>query len=302
MNERTEFSVVCSEMGTHEASLRYSGAMCQSGALAVELQLQSLFGYYKYNRIALTIESPGGELSSLEYVLRSLGKWAKEGRYVAVQSTFQCASAAAFLLSMGEWGERRVDRGTYLLFHSARIAGTPEGMTAAYSNRISNTLNSLDRKLLGVMVDKMLAETGSVKGLSDLVLTRVRYVDANWADLCAQLSTLTNEIDGSRKPQWLKDFLKWARFEAEPKKLVAEMTKYLNLRMQRDVRMDLCEAYVLCLIDEIVDVIDADTVKLEGPKPELVRPLECSDSHIEVDGQAFDGVVPSDQTQSAMVS
>jgi len=192
-----------------------------------------------------------------------MDQWAKEGRSVAIQSTFQCASAAAFILAMGEWGRRRVDRGTFLLFHSARIDGSSmAGMTAAYSTHLSHALNSVDRKLLDVMVNKMLVETGGAENLADLVLARVRYVDLHWKELSADLTTLTTGVDGTRKPEWLKALQKWMRHGPDPRKFVLEMKKHLNLRMQQDARMDLCEAYVLCLIDEIDTVLDAGSVEL----------------------------------------
>ena len=139
MKNMNEFSVVCKEMGAHEASVLYTGAMCQAGALALVDRIDSLFAYYRYNRIVLSIESPGGAVDGMEYVLRAMDTWAKDGKSVAVESTFQCASAAAFILAMGEWGHRRVDRGTFLLFHSARIDGSSmAGLTAASSEFVND--------------------------------------------------------------------------------------------------------------------------------------------------------------------
>ena len=112
MKNANAYSVVCTEMGPHQASLRYTGAMCQGGALALEFQFDRLFVYYKYRRVTLMMESPGGTIDGMDYVLRVIQRWAAQGRAVAIGSTFQCASAAAFLLSMGEWGRRRVDRST----------------------------------------------------------------------------------------------------------------------------------------------------------------------------------------------
>lgn len=263
MTSKDEFAVVCTEMGPQQASVLYTGTMCQAGALALEYQFERLFGYYQYRRISLSIESPGGAIEGLEYVLRVMHKWARQGRAVAVGSTFQCGSAAAFLLAMGQWGHRRVDRGTLLLFHSARTEGASmAGMTAAFSANLLKALISIDQKLLDVMVSKMLSETGGQQALAELVLARARFVDQHWTELALDLTTFTTRLDGNRKPDWMKAVQKWTRLGAEPKKFVLEMTKHLNLRLQRDVRMDLCEAYVLCLIDEIAGVLDAGSVEL----------------------------------------
>jgi len=263
MTNTKEFSVVCTEMNAHQSSVRYTGPMCQAGALALVHQFDRLFGYYQYRRLVLSIESPGGAIDGMEYVLRAMDRWAKKGRSVAVASTFQCASAAAFILAMGEWGRRRVDRGTFLLFHSARIDGSSmAGLTAASSRSLLQALNGVDQKMLDVMVSKMLLETGGDANLVDLVMARVRYVDLHWKELAADLTTLTTGVDGNRKPDWLKTLQKWTRHGADPRKFVLEMKKYLNLRLQQDARMDLCEAYVLCLIDEIDTVLDAGAVEL----------------------------------------
>ena len=263
MTNPKEFSAVCTEMGPQEATLLYTGVMCQAGALALQYQFDRLFGYYKYRRITLFMESPGGAVDGLDYVLRVMKKWAAQGRVVAMASTFQCASAAAFLLAMGEWGHRRVDRGTFLLFHSARLeSATFAEMTAALSINLSQALTSVDQKLLDVIVDKMLLETGNANKLCDLVAARCRHVDRHWKRLAPALTTFTTGADGKRKPEWLKAVQKWARPGLEPKQFVLELKKHLNLRLQRDVRMDLCEAYVLCLIDEISGVLDASSVEM----------------------------------------
>lgn len=274
MSTENVFSVSCSEMGPHEASLQYNGVMCQAGALALESHFKRLFGYFKYRRVVLSIESPGGAIDGLDYVLRVIQNWAKEGRAVAVRSTFQCASAAAFLLAMGEWGHRRVDRNTFLLFHSARIdSSSMAAMTAAYSTNLSQALNNVDRRLLSAMVDKMLIEAGGASALADLVLSRVRYVNKHWKRLAANLTTFTSAADDSRKPDWLKTVQNWKAPGADTKKFVLELKKHLNLRLQRDVRMDLCEAYVLCLIDQVAGVLDADSAEAARSTPMFAQEL-----------------------------
>jgi hypothetical protein len=264
----SKFSLVCNEMGRHQATLTYEGEMCRDGALALEHQFERLFGYFKYCRIDLCIESPGGEITGLEYVLRAMDRWAKEGRYVAVRSTFQCASAAACLLSMGEWGRRSVDRSTFLLFHCSRVQSEGQSqMTARISKQLSTTLDDLDRRLLDVIVGRMLTMTGGTRGLVDMVLRRARFLDADWVNIAANLSTLTSVVKGERKPDWLKTVMKWERFAADSPKFVQEMKKHLVMRFQSEQRMDLCEAFVLLLIDEISGVLNAESTVLEIRRP-----------------------------------
>ena len=261
----SKFSLVSNEMGRHQATLTYTGEMCRDGALALEHQFDRLFGYFKYGRINLCIESPGGEITGLEYVLRAMDRWAEEGRYVAVRSTFQCASAAACLLSMGEWGKRSVDRTTFLLFHCSRVQGEGNSqITARASKQLSTTLDDLDRRLLDVIVGNMLTKTGGTNGLMDLVLRRARFLDTDWVNVATNISTLTNAVRGDRKPDWLKTVLKWERYANDSQKFVQEMKKHLVMRFQSEQRMDLCEAFVLLLIDEISGVLDAGSIAMEN--------------------------------------
>lgn len=129
----------------------------------------------------------------------------------------------------------------------------------------------MDKKLLDVMVDKMLLETGSPQHLAQLVGARLRHVDLHWKTLAVGLTTFTTAFDDKRRPDWLKDIQKWARPGADPNRFVLELKKHLSRRLQRDVRMDLCEAYVLCLIDEVVDVLMPDSPESLSPRGERVR-------------------------------
>ena len=260
MTNDASYSVQCVERGPHEASLQYMGAVCRAGALDIEAQLEQQFGYMKYERVWLGIESPGGEIAGLEYVLRVMNRWKGEGRKLAIQTKFQCASAAAFLLAMGEWGQRKVDPATFLLFHSARVDGAAlQSMTAVHSTHLTQTLLSVDRSLLSALMNHLLAEAGGEQALASQFAKRAHYIDQNWPELALGLSTLTNPLSPSVKPKWLKPLLKLSRMAGEPTKVMAAFRKYLDERLQLDVRMDLCEAYVLSLIDQIDGVISDDT-------------------------------------------
>ena len=125
-----------------------------NGAIALERQLDSLFGYYQYNCVELRLESPGGSVDALHYMLRQMTRYEERGKEVAVQSTFLCASAAAYPVSDGKWGHRRVDRSTNLLFHSARVEATGYGMTAATSTNLSNALSGIDHRLVDVLIQR----------------------------------------------------------------------------------------------------------------------------------------------------
>jgi ATP-dependent protease ClpP protease subunit len=265
MSSPDQFTVACLEMGTHEASIAYTGTVTKAGAMALEQQLEQLFGYYRYSRIHLTLESPGGSIDALEYIVRQMHCWEQQGRVVAVQSTFECASAAAVLLAFGLWGERSVDRHTYLLWHSARIDSAPLGrVTAASSGNLHQGLSRVDSKMLDLLLNRMQTQAGGAQALADLIGCRVAYVQSHWKELATATSSLTMEHDGNRNPDWLKTLQKLVLRDSDPQKLLASIKKHLSTRLQSEVRMHLCEAYCLCLIDEIREVIHADSPQQDG--------------------------------------
>jgi ATP-dependent protease ClpP protease subunit len=252
------FKIETLEMGPHEAAMMYSGAVCKPGALALQREINRLFEYYKYPRITLTLESPGGAIDGLDFILRSMTKWANAGKHVAVRSTFLCASAAAYLLAMGQWGHRSVDRGTLLLFHNARISGASvSDMTAASTTHISRTLNGVDRKLLDALVGKLVKESGGPTELARLIESRLQFVDVNWSELALEFDTFTSSADATRLPTWIKPVQKLLRSGSDPAKFVVELKKLLAVRFLQESSMNTCEAWVLTLIDEISGVLDA---------------------------------------------
>ncbi len=125
----------------------------------------------------------------------------------------------------------------------------------------------------------MLLEAGGADKLADLVLARALYVETHWAELAGQLTTLTSAVDANRKPDWLKRVQRWGRY-ADSSKIVTEMKKHLNAVLQRDAPMDLCEAYVLCLIDEIGGVMDGEKVEVaataDAVSPKHLSGVKCS--------------------------
>lgn len=267
MNEPTVNRVSCEHLGPDKAVVVYEGVICQAGAAALGQQLESLFGYYQYLRVELRLESPGGSVEAMNYILRQIGRYEREGRVVAVRTTFMCASAAAVLLAMGEWGERRVDQTTALLFHTARVDSNLQGMTAAVSNSLSQTLLVADQRLVSTLLGRMLNETGSEQALLELVRSRLQQVESDWSRLESQLGSSRTEAEGRGRPEWMRALAKLVRPELVDGKFTGTLKKHLYLRMQRDVQMDLREAYALCLIHEVEGVLVDDRRKLDARRP-----------------------------------
>jgi len=250
-------SVVCEYLGPHRAVILYQGAICLDGAMAVERQLGSLFGYYKYTDICLRLESPGGSIDAMQFILRKMRDYEARGMEVAVCSTFLCASAAAFILAMGQWGTRYVDRSSNLLFHSARVATGGHGMTAEVSTNLSQTLLNLDLRIVEVVVERIIAKAGGEVEFARLVLQRCAVVERDWDALSLELSGLYAGRASKQRPDWLRGLKKSAQSALAKGSFASEISKILYRRMQLDVRMDLREAYCTCLIDGIEGVLDA---------------------------------------------
>jgi ATP-dependent protease ClpP protease subunit len=257
MKEENSCTVVCEQMSPHNATIFYRGAICQIGASAMERQFKSLFDYYQYDCVDVRLESPGGSIDSMHYILRKMTDYEERGKKVSVRSTFVCASAAAILLAMGRWGNRIVDRSTTLLFHTSRIDTTGHGMTAAISVNLSQTLAGVDHRLVDVLINRMSRQAGGENALANLVIQRCRYVNENWDTLAESLNSLFSEGQSKRRPDWFKSLTKITRQGLEKGRFLQELKKLIHNRMQHDVRMDLREAFCLCLIDEVTGVLKA---------------------------------------------
>jgi Clp protease len=258
MKDDITCTVVCEHTGPHEAVVSYSGAICHAGAIALERHFKNLFDYYQYNRIDLRLESQGGSIEALHYILRQMNAYEKRGKQVGVRSTFVCASAAAILLAMGQWGGRSVDRSTALLFHSARVQAAGHGMTAAISTNLSQTLNWVDIRLIDLLVERLVTQAGGEEALTHLVLERCHTLDCNWNDVASKLSSMYPEAESKRRPDWFKSLNRTARAGLERGKFPLDLKKQLYKRMQHDSRMDVREAYCTGLLDQVVDVLDAN--------------------------------------------
>jgi ATP-dependent protease ClpP protease subunit len=297
METQNKFSLNVLEMGTHEAGLVYTGEMSQPGALALTRQFERLFGYYQYPKIVLSIESPGGALEGLEYVLRSMMKWSAVGKHVAVRSTFLCASAGAFLLAMGALGDRRVDKGTHLLFHNARIPGASVlQMTASLTTNISKTLSKVDKSMLDYLVEKLMRDAGGIVRLATTVQMRLSFVDSHWSSVGSKLSTIASAKDGTRRPGWIKTMSTWAY--DDPVKFLMAFKSHLARSFGRDQAFDLAESYVLCLIDEIEDVVAANS-PMSGPRALTID--EQLETFSGVDADEAIGSIESGSVPSALI-
>lgn len=250
------FKIASPLLSPQIATLRYEGEICAEGISALLKQMQSAFDYYQYDHIQLHLESPGGSAAGLDYFLRNLDKYQASGKQLHVQSTFMCASAAALLLAFGSWGERRVDRSTILLFHFARVGGNVADLTARSAQGYSRQLQRYDQIMIERLVKYLTFQAGGPAGMLALVAVRLNLLDANWSWVETQIQGAVLSEKGSRRPDWFKKLRCLFKADVDPQKAMASFIKYLCVSFQRDMPMDLREAFALALIDTIDDVME----------------------------------------------
>ncbi len=102
------------ETATIHLDREIDDALVNSAALA----LDELAGRYGYRKVELCLASPGGSLTSMEYLLSSLAEWERRGVAVNTRALTNAQSAAAVILSCGS--ERRAHPKSMLLYHEAR--------------------------------------------------------------------------------------------------------------------------------------------------------------------------------------
>ncbi len=88
-------------------------------------QVEKRLTYYWEHAFEFEIDSPGGETPALDYLLGRMDQWRSRGARIATLGLTSVASAAAFVLSMGDIGHRRAFDGCRLLYHDARVTPPP---------------------------------------------------------------------------------------------------------------------------------------------------------------------------------
>ena len=82
----------------------------EASAIGIAKHLDRFFGYYHYECVTLKLNSPGGAVVGLEYILECMDGWRARGRNVHTLAMFRTSSAAARLMSLGEGGGRMAHR------------------------------------------------------------------------------------------------------------------------------------------------------------------------------------------------
>ncbi|MBV5347068.1 ATP-dependent Clp protease proteolytic subunit [bacterium] len=251
-----------------QGKIELNGEINEALALGLEGGLQTLFGYYKYERVTLRINSPGGMLVALRHILEYVQFWRERGHRIETEASFCAASAAAMLMTFGDVGTRTVHRHTHLLFHHTRIGGTSSAITAGGANYLASLLKNSDAGMLKQAVNHIISNLGGIDAHRDEGLARCEL-------LLTKSESIANALglhDGGRQPRWLKPLCNMYR-DSEGKKNAAGYFRYLEKRFDQDSTMDLREAYALCLLDQIHGISELKMLQL--PEDMKAHALDC---------------------------
>ena len=246
-------------MNAHAGTVTLTGPITEEVALDVEFRLGILVTYYQHACLTLLVNSPGGQVSGLEYMLDCLKQLRKDGVQIRTQAAFEAMSAAAVLIALGDVGQRVVKRQTRLLFHHARVSNTGHAITAGHATQLAGYLNETSDKVVGLTVSHLVRSCGNARNMAELGLARCAALRAQWDTVAEQLDLHRQRRD----PAWLASIEQTWRKCADK----GSETPYLTLlgkRLERDELMDLREAFSLCLIDSVVGVPAMTLAKAPG--------------------------------------
>ena len=116
--------------------------------------IDTLVGQYFHTEVELIVASPGGETRAFQYYLGAVEDHRKQGVRFRTRVISSAASAAALMVSLGD--ERVAEPGARLLYHHARVPNAGE-ITARAASRYRSALRKADERLIGYLVERVLA-------------------------------------------------------------------------------------------------------------------------------------------------
>ena len=125
--------------------VRLTGAITQEAVTRLIEAMEHLRTDCFFERIAIEITSPGGEIAAYERLLEFMDALRHAGVGIDTAATGVTGSAAAFLLSTGD--DRRASPGCRLRYHLCRVDGQAD-LTAAAAGDTAAALSDLDARIV----------------------------------------------------------------------------------------------------------------------------------------------------------
>lgn len=239
--------------------INLSGEINEEMALALQIGLEKFFDYYQYERVTVSINSPGGLVNALRHIIECIQDRRTRGHKISTEGTFCTASAAALLLTFGEIGDRIVRRHTNVLFHHSRVGAASSAITAGGATHLASILKSCDQGMLKLAVNHIIYGFGGIDGHQREGLARCNLLSTEAYSIANRLG-IQPQV---KVPIWLKSVRTMYRDGLE-KKGVAAYIRCLERRFEQDTAMDLREAYALNLLDKIHDVPELRYLTMAG--------------------------------------
>ena len=250
-----QFSIQQRSLTPSAASYIYRGPISNDGAIVLTDCLNHAFEYYLYDTVFVQFESPGGAYSALEVMASEFQRWQKLGKTISASSQFECASAAAMLLTLGSWSHRSVHKVSSLLYHFARI-GAANNLTATQAGNMANSIDHVDQRMIEGLLKSQIQGAGGRAALGAAIQNRVRVLDTHWDAIASEMSFRKSSA-ARVKPAWHKSLSAVCTAD-NIEKSFSLYKRLLTKTFERDSQIDLRFAYGLCLIDCIADVVGAD--------------------------------------------
>ena len=124
--------------------------------------IETVVGTYFYSEVDLLVASPGGDTRALAYYLNAFEDWQRQGVRFRTRVISTAASAAAFMVSLGD--ERVAEPGARLIYHNARATHASD-LTASATTALHSALRRLDEGMIGLLALRALnASTAAPRG------------------------------------------------------------------------------------------------------------------------------------------
>jgi ATP-dependent protease ClpP protease subunit len=257
-----ELAPLVPSYGEQDGTLEVNTDISEASAIGIGKHLDRLFGYYHYESVTLKLNSPGGAVVGLEYILECIDGWRARGRQVHTLAMFRASSAAALLMSLGEVGKRAAHRNSSLLYHHARIGSTQYAITSGAADKMATALKLVDQGMTQRLVAHCSQGFGGDSAMAGEGTVRCKMLRDQGPEIAQDLCV----SEPARPLKWLKPVERmWA--DCQTRNSLAPYTKHLVGRFEEDTGMDLREAWALGLLDRVRGVARMDLRSEVKEKP-----------------------------------
>lgn len=249
--------IISSTYHADKAEFLYAGEVRTGPIFELVGLIDEAFDYYQYDKVVVLIDSLGGAASALTFFSERLRGWQRDGRFLKTRALTTCCSAAACMLSMGEFGTRTVMPFTVLVYHYSRtkLGETTASMALEFAKRTEEADGAM---LQGLIHHVSRHFTGSNKELSNTQFANELLRRANCVVLWADKYDLK---PGSHRRKVIDDQTEIAQKIAESSAPADLLAGHWDTIFQLDRPLHYALAYLFMLIDRVEGV---DELKAPG--------------------------------------